>query len=127
MAVAHFEEQPFLGNREFVRCAVASRMLNKGKRTIVYHDVFAKEILRRRVTARKQSPQTLSAHFCPLTLKAADWSVRMLESRLGDGALNPKPIAHGRNFTKRDTCLNHAERTRVHAEKHNALVATREL
>jgi hypothetical protein len=51
----------------------------------------------------------------------------MLARRFANGALDPQPIPHGRDFAERHPGLRHAERAGVHAKEQHAFRSRTEL
>ena len=74
---------------------------------------------------REEAPQASAADFGTLAGKSFDRTLWMLDARLADRRFNPQPVPHGADFAEWHAGLHHSERSRIHAEKHNAFrVAT---
>src|SRR5205814_4583222 len=121
MFVARGEERGTFGERKFIRCAIATGALEEGERTVVHHEMLSKECSGVAKARYEQIPQALAANLASRAGESGHESFGMLARGAADFCFDPKPIAHGRNLTKRDAGLRHAERTRIHAEKQDAL------
>src|SRR3954469_11653165 len=84
--------------------------------------MVGEEVRRRTESFCEESPQTFTADLAPVTVEPRNQSLRVLLPRNFYCADNSKPVTNGRHLSKRDTCLNHSKRPRIHSEKHHPLL-----
>src|SRR5581483_899788 len=121
MFIARRKKLFLLAQRQFVRRAIASGGFHKSQRAIVEHQVLTKEFLGRTEPCGEESPEPLSAYLRALTIQSGNGPLRMLLRRGDDLYLDLEPVTHRFHLSKRHPCLDHAKRSRVHAQKNHAL------
>jgi len=125
MLVACGEEYRAFARRQFIRRAVPSAALEESERAVVYHEMFGEEVVGAAESVGEQFPQALAADLAPRAGESGHGPFGMFVRGPANFCFNLEPIAHGRDLAKWDAGLRHAERTRVHAEKQNALLVAR--
>ena len=121
MTVAGGEEWRALGRGQSCGRAVPAARLQEQQRTVVRDEPFAEEALGRRVALCECAPQARPAHLAARASEPENRTLRMLDVGLADLGRDSEPVAHVRDLAERHARLRHAERARVHAEKHHTL------
>src|ERR1043166_3819734 len=120
MPIAGAKERERFGCGKFIRRAIASARFEKGQRTIVGHEMVREKFLRRTESVGEQFPEPLPADLRARAIVTEDRSMRMLFFGLANGRRDFHPVTHGVNFAEGNSSLHHAERTGIHAKKHEA-------
>src|SRR5437667_293188 len=89
---------------------VTATAADKRQWTKIEHEMVAKKISRIGVSIRKEFPEPKSADLRARTIESEHWPLRMLAVRPADFGVDLEPIAHGINFSKRDSGLCHPKR-----------------
>lgn len=106
---------------QLVRGQVRSRLRHEHQRTVVGHEMFPEEPLRRAELRREKTPQPPPTHLALPTPKPFHRPLRMLRIRPPHLPRQPHPIPYRRDLPEWHPRLRHAIRPRIHAEKHHSL------
>ena len=121
MRIAHGVKLLAFVRRKLIWRKVASARVAKNQRAIVQNKMLCEKIFRRAEFFAEQTPQSFSAYLRARTIESLHGTFRVRISRLGNERKNFQPVARRRDFAERHACLRHAERSGIHAEKHDVL------
>src|ERR1035437_9072468 len=101
-----------------------SAVIEEGQRTVVGDKMLGKKGIGVAKTLLKQTPKTSSTDFRAGTGESFDRALGIKLFRLIDLRFDSHPVAHRGDFAERNATLNHAERTRIHADENHSLAAS---
>jgi len=115
------QQRVSLSSTQFIRCAVAPGLFDKGKGAVIGDEETFEKSVRSIENLMCPSPYSLTADFSPWTAKPRYRSFGMHLRRFSDGCFNTQPVSDRFNITERDTGLDHAPGSGIHPHKDDLL------
>src|ERR1043166_4634928 len=113
MFIANVKQRVSFRRGQLVRGSVASAIFKKGQRTVINHDVLVEKTLWGAEAFREKAPQTLAADLGAWTGETSYRARRMFAARFAHMRLYAQPAAHGGDFSKGNSGLDHTKGSRI--------------
>ena len=121
MNVTRGEQRLALSPRQFVRCAVATAVLEEDQRAVIRDEVLPKKTLRGAKVVCDGTPQARAADFPTWAIEPQDRPLGVFDGRPTHLGMNAEPVANILDGSERDSGLGHSEWPRIHPDEDHLL------